>query len=140
MPELYPCTSCLCSLRYVAFVTGDIYLELKMCITVTTLPNTKALMREAENILYKHLSLENTITKLSQCLSEVFRTSVDITDVKEGSIQMDLLLKNFYKVEYMNDLSDEGVLTNLIDSWLMTEEIISCCQADDCYGSLLVTD
>ena len=48
-----------------------------------------------------------------------------------GSIMVDMVLGDLSKLEYIKKLSDKYVLSNIIDSILMTPEFIESCQAED---------
>ena len=51
-----------------------------------------------------------------------------------------MILEDLSKVEYIKELSDKWVLSNMIDSILMTSEFISTCQADDVAVEVVVDE
>ena len=56
---------------------------------------------------------------------------IKLDNVKMGSIRVDMRLSNLSKLEYIKDVSDKGVLSNIMDSILMTQEFIDSCRAED---------
>ena len=57
-----------------------------------------------------------------------------------GSIKLDVILADLSSLEYIKELSDTWVLTNIMDSILMTPEFIESCQAGDVSITALVNE
>ena len=75
-------------------------------------------------------SVENA-SKLAQDLSKKLEEAIEINNVRMGSIMVDMILRDLSKLEYIKYLSDNWVLSNMVDGILMTSEFIATCQADD---------
>ena len=101
-----------------------------ICLTVRTLPDTEEVQSQSEDILYQHLS-DEVIVALEGSLSEEFCTIVKLTNIRKGSIKMDMSIEDLSRLEYIKYLSDKGVLSDIIDCFLMTPDFISKCQAQD---------
>ena len=104
---------------------------LTLCITAKTLPDTEELRFTAENNLVTLLSSEEVIQALAQTLSEEFEATIKLTNVRTGSIKVDMMLGDLSRLDYIKGLSDEWVLSNIVDSILMTPEFIESCGAED---------
>ena len=85
----------------------------------------------AENNLLTKLSSEEVKSVLSQKLSGKLETDINLTNTRIGSIKVDVVLGNLFCLERLKELSDKWVLSNLMDSILMTPEFIESCQAED---------
>ena len=81
--------------------------------------------------MYNHIKSKEVLSKLSQDLTNEFATKIKLDKVTMGSIQMDMKLKDLTRLEYLKELSDKWVLSNIMDCILMTPEFIESCQADD---------
>ena len=79
----------------------------------------------------KHLSTNEGIKSLSNNLSETLDTPINLTNGRLGSIKVDMTLGDLSSLEYIKELSDTWVLSNIMDSILMTTEFIESCQAED---------
>ena len=104
---------------------------LTLCIITRTLPNNETVHTSAENNLLTLLSSEEVLTSLAQALSEEFEAYVKLEGVRKGSIKIDMILGNLSVLEYIKEMSDKWVLSNIVDSILITPEFISSCQAED---------
>ena len=104
---------------------------LTLCIITRTLPNNETVHTSAENNLLTLLSSEEVLTSLAQALSEEFEAYIKLEGVRKGSIKIDMILGNLSVLEYMKEMSDKWVLSNIVDSILITPEFISSCQAED---------
>ena len=106
-----------------------------MSITPNTIPDTDQVRESAARWLFKKLSSEVLLFLLSQTLSEVAEVTITLVNVRAGSIKVDMILGNMSRLEYIKELSDNWVLSNIVDSTLMTpefvEELIESCQAED---------
>ena len=71
------------------------------------------------------------IAALAESLSQEFCTIVELTNIRKGSIKMDMSIEDPSRLEYIKYLSDKGVLSDIIDCFLMTPDFISSCQAQD---------
>ena len=85
----------------------------------------------AQNNLLEHLSSEEGITSLSNSLSLTLDTPINLTNGRLGSIKVDMTLGDLSSLEYIKELSDSWVLSNIMDSILMTPEFIESCKAED---------
>ena len=77
------------------------------------------------------LSSEEVVQALAQTLSEEFEATIKLTNVRTGSIKVDMMLGDLSRLDYIKELSDEWVLSNIVDSILMTPEFIESCEAED---------
>ena len=77
------------------------------------------------------LSTEAELSRLAETLSDEFEATIKLDNVKMGSIRVDMRLGNVSKLEYIKDLSDKWVLSNIIDNILITPEFVESCQAED---------
>ena len=100
-------------------------------ITTKTLPDTEQVRQEAENNVFTLLASETAVKALSQSLSEELQATITLNNVRMGSIMVDMVLGDLSKLAYIKKLSDKYVLSNIIDSILMTPEFIESCQAED---------
>ena len=110
--------------------TGNPY-PLTIHITTKTLPDTEQVRQEAENNVFTLLASETAVKALSQSLSEELEATITLNNVRMGSIMVDMVLGDLSKLAYIKKLSDKYVLSNIIDSILMTPEFIESCQAED---------
>ena len=111
-------------------ITGN-GLKLTICMTTRTVPETDHVQELAERNLLEHLSSVEGITSLSNSLSETLDTPINLTNGRIGSIKVDAILEDLSSLEYIKELSDTWVLSNIMDSILMTPEFIESCQAED---------
>ena len=120
-------------------ITGNIP-PLTLVITTNTLPDSEQVHLEAENKIFSFLLSEEERSRLAQALSDEFKTTIKLDNVKMGSIRVDMRLANLSKLEYLKELSDKLVLTNIVDSILMTPEFIQSCQAEDVAISVIIDE
>ena len=104
--------------------------SLTIHITPRTHPDNEEVQAEAQNNVYRLLMPEETVTALSQTLSEAFKTKVNLQNVRLGSIMVDMMLEDLSKLEYIKDLSDKWALSNIVDNALITPEFLESCQAE----------
>ena len=127
--------------HYVYFLFfSDSTPPLTLRITTKTLPDTEEIQRDAQNNVYTLLTTEETVRALAKNLSDEFEAKVNLNNVRLGSIMVDMILEDLSKVEYIKELSDKWVLSNMIDSILMTSEFISTCLADDVAVEVVVDE
>ena len=111
-------------------VTGNVP-PLTMSITTGSDPDTEDVRNSTENNLFEQLSSGDNLKSLAQTLSKEFETSVQLENVRMGSIKVDMILGDMSRLEYIKELSDKYVLTNIVDSILITPEFIESCHAED---------
>ena len=99
-------------------------------LTARTLPDNEDIRIETENNLYTLLMSEAAIRALAEQLSEEFEAKIKLDNVRMGSIVVDMMLEDLSKLEYIKDLSDKWVLSNIVDSILVTPEFLESCQAE----------
>ena len=85
----------------------------------------------AETNLVNLLSSEDGRTSLSHTLSVKLSTKLKVTNACTGSIKVDIILEDLSSLEYMKELSDNLVLSNIMEMVLMTPEFIESCHAED---------
>ena len=102
-----------------------------MRIETKTLPDTEDFRCEAKDKVYTLLKSVENASKLAQDLSKKLEEAIEIKNVRMGSIMVDMILGDLSKLEYIKYLSDNWVLSNMVDGILMTPEFIATCQADD---------
>ena len=100
-------------------------------MTTKTLPDTEELKDEAENKVFTMLKSEKKVSNLAEELSEKLKTTIKLGNPKLGSITVDMIIEYLSQLEYIKYLSDNWVLSNMVDGILMTPEFISTCQAED---------
>ena len=105
--------------------------KLTICMTTRTVPETDHVQKIAENNLLKRLSSKEEIISLSTTLSETLDTPINLTNGRSGSVKVDAILEDLSSLEYIKELSDTWVLSNIMDSILMTPEFIESCHAED---------
>ena len=115
---------------YFLFISGS-STPLTIRITTNTVPDTKEIRYEAQINVYTQLTSEETVTKLAQDLSKKLEATVKLNNVRLGSIMVDMILGDLSKLEYIKYLSDNWVLSNMVDNILITPEFITTCQAED---------
>ena len=71
------------------------------------------------------------MASLSKFMSDTVDTKVKLENGRIGSIKVDAILEDLSSLEYIKELSDTWVLSNIMDSILMTPEFIESCQAED---------
>ena len=111
-------------------ITGSNH-PLTICITTKTEPDTEEIRYDAENKVYTLLTSKETVSKLAQDFSKKFEATVIVKNVRLGSIMVDMILGDLSKLEYIKYLSDNWVLSNMVDNILITPEFITTCQAED---------
>ena len=115
---------------YFLYISGSSP-PLTIRITTNTLPDTDEIRYEAQINVYTQLNSEETVTKLAQDLSKKLEATVKLDNVRLGSIMVDMILGDLSKLEYIKYLSDNWVLSNMVDNILITPEFITTCQAED---------
>ena len=98
-------------------------------LTARTLPDNEDIRIETENNLYTLLMSEGAIRALAEQLSEEFEAKIKLDNVRMGSIVVDMMLEDLSKLEYIKDLSDKWVLSNIVDNILITPDFLESCQA-----------
>ena len=71
------------------------------------------------------------MASLSKTMSDTVDTKIKLENGRIGSIKVDAILEDLSSLEYIKELSDTWVLSNIMDSILMTPEFIESCQAED---------
>ena len=108
---------------------------LTLFINTKTYPESDENQTEAETFVFEYLSSDEVLIKLAEALSEEFNTLITLGNVTMGSIKMDMHVADLSLIDYIKHLSDQGVLTNIIDNILMTPSFVSSCvsvcQAED---------
>ena len=120
-------------------ITGNIP-PLTLVITTNTVPDSEQVHLEAENNIFRLLLSEKERSRLAEALSDEFETTIKLDNVKMGSIRVDMRLGNLSKLEYLKELSDKLVMTNIVDSILMTPEFIESCQAEDVAINVIIDE
>ena len=103
--------------------------QLTMIITATTFPDAKEVKELAEENLSKVLSSDEAL--VSQTLSDKIGTKLNLTNTRLECVKVDVILRDISSLDYLKELSDKMVLTNIMDMILMTPEFIESCQAED---------
>ena len=113
---------------------------LTLDITTSTQPHTETVNISAENNLLSLLKSKEVLQSVAQTLSEQFEAHVKLTDVRKGSIKVDMVLEDLSGLEYIKEMSDKWALTNIVDNILMTQEFIESCQAEDVIIEVVVDE
>ena len=111
-------------------ITGNTE-ALTLIIETHTLPDNEDIHKKAENNLFSKLSSEEIKSELSQNLSRKLNTDVKLTDTVMGSIKVDIVMEDLSRLEHLKEMCDKWVLTNIMESILMTKELINSCGAED---------
>ena len=86
---------------------------------------------DAETQLLSLLADEEELATLTHKLSTEFEVTVKLDNVRTGTIKVDILLGDLTRLEYLKELSDKWVLSNILDRILMTPQFIASSQAED---------
>ena len=103
--------------------------QLTIILTTTTCPDTKEVKELSEKNLLEFLSSEQA--SVSQTLSDKIGTKLNLTNTRLECVKVDVILRDISSLDYLKELSDKMVLTNIMDMILMTPEFIESCQAED---------
>ena len=103
------------------YITG-ICRSLTVSITTAIVSDTEKVRVSTEKNLLKLLSSEEKLASLAQKLSEELEAEITLKNVRPGSIKVDMTLEDMACLEYIKELSDQWVLSNIVDSILMTPE------------------
>ena len=113
---------------------------LTICVFTRTIPDTEMVQIDAEKNIFRLLSNEEVVQTVAQALSDDFETHIKLSNIRIGSIQIDMMLEDLNRLEYIKELSDKYVLSNILDSVLMTPEFIESCQAEDVFVEALLDE
>ena len=113
------------------FCITDNFPPLIINVSTGTVPDTKEVRASAEKKLLILLSSDKQLASLSQNLCAELEVHIKLKNVRAGSIKIDMLLGDMSRLEYIKELSDKWVLSNVVDSILMTPEFIESCNAED---------
>ena len=120
----------------------DFYTHLVLCITgsipplvinikTCTVPDTEEVCASAEKELLKRVSSGDQLASLEQKLSYELKAPIKLKNGRSGSIKVDMILGDMSRLEYIKELSDKWVLSNIFDNILMNAEFIESCHAED---------
>ena len=113
---------------------------LTICVFTRTIPDTEMVQIDAEKNVFRLLSNEEVVQTVAQALSDDFETHIKLSNIRIGSIQIDMMIEDLSRLEYIKELSDKYVLSNILDSVLMTPEFIESCQAEDVFVEALLDE
>ena len=102
-----------------------------LLVSAKTQPDNKEILCDAENKLLALLSNEKELETLAQKLSTEFKATVKLNSVRMGTVKVDMLLGDLTRLEYLKELSDKWVLSNIVDRILITPDFIESCLAED---------
>ena len=102
-----------------------------LLLSAKTQPDNAEILCDAENKLLALLSNEKELETLAQKLSTEFKATVKLDSVRTGTVKMDMLLGDLTRLEYLKELSDKWVLSNIVDRILLTPDFIESCLAED---------
>ena len=88
---------------------------------------------EAETNVFELVSTKHIQTQMARVLSESFQTNTELSNVRMGSINIDMMIEDLSRLDYIKELSDKWVLSNIVDSILMTPEFFESCLAEDVF-------
>ena len=74
---------------------------------------------------------EKELETLAQKLSTEFKATVKLDSARTGTVKMDMLLGDLTRLEYLKELSDKSVLSNIVDRILITPDFVESCLAED---------
>ena len=115
---------------FILCITGSIPC-LVVNINTCTVPDTTEVHAFAENKLLELLSSDDQLAIFQQTLSDELKSPIELKNGRSGSIRVDMILGDMSRLEYIKELSDKWVLSNIFDNILMTAEFIESCHAED---------
>ena len=123
-------------------VSGNYSRTLKIKLDTKVEPENEENKHDATDTLCSYLSDSSVQEKLTKDLSEELNTElhVEVDKVYEGSVMIDLRLKDYTELENIKYQSDTGVLSNIFGSLLLTPEYLSSCLADKVHIDAKVDD
>ena len=117
----------------VSSFSDNVELNLRLKAETKTEPIEHTFQKDAEVKLYRELEKSQTKKKLSKYLGEQLDTEVTITKIQSGSILIDLKIRSTKALEGIKYLSDQGVLSNMVGSVILTRDFVATCRADNVY-------
>ena len=106
---------------------------LKVNLKTKVKPNSEENKKDATDKLYSYLKKPHVQKELSKRLSKKLNTELEVDDVNKGCVIIDLRLKDYTELENIKSLSDNGVLSTIFGSLLLTAEYLSTCLAEKVY-------
>ena len=103
---------------------------LKLSIEASPEPPTEENRQDAIDQLYSRLNTNDGRRDLSQYLSNGLDSKISVDKVYKGSIILDLKVKTYSALHEIKYLSDQGVLSNMLNCFLITPEYKAACQAE----------
>ena len=112
-----------------SFLVAGNFPVLILIITTSTQPDTETVHTSAQANLLQLLQTAEVLQSLAQKLSEAFEVHIKLSYVREGSIKVDMMLEDLSGLEYIKEMSDKWVLSNIVDNFLITPKFMESCQA-----------
>ena len=111
---------------------------LKLKLDTMVEPDSKINNQDATDQLYRYLSSPSVQNQLSIDLSKKLDTELQVYNIDKASVMIELIMKNFEKIENIKSLSDTGVLSNILGSLLLTPKYMSLCKTTYMYKVLCI--
>ena len=108
------------------------YDEVKVIIEVqkTRPSNSQAEKEDAQNITFEEVSKSENRRRLEEKLSDELETQVKIIKVSEGSVIIHMTLEGKDSLSTLVFMSDTGLLSSRMQSYLVTQEYLDRCKAE----------
>ena len=103
---------------------------LKLSIEASPEPANEAYRLDATDQLYARLTTNDGRKDLSEYLSDGLDSKISVDKVYKGSIILELKVKTYSALHEIKYLSDQGVLSNMLNCFLVTPEYKAACQAE----------
>ena len=111
---------------------------LKLKLNTMVEPDSEINNQDATDQLYRYLSSQSVQNQLSEDLSKKLDTELQVYNIDKASVMIELIMKNFEKIENIKSLSDTGVLSNILGSLLLTPKYMSLCKTTYMYKVLCI--
>ena len=97
---------------------------------VTTHPESTENTQNATDQLYSVLDSPGARQSLSQYLTEETDIDLSVHRIVRGSFFIDLKMKDYLELEEIKYLSDQGVLSIMLNFYLITKDFLQSCLAE----------
>ena len=96
----------------------------------TSPSNSQEEKEDAQNIMFYEVSKSVNRRRLEEKLSDELETKVNIIDVYIGSVIIHITLEDEEALDTLVFMSDTGLLSSRMQSYLVTPEYLDCCKAE----------
>ena len=103
---------------------------LRLSVEVSAEPDSPSNTRQALDLLYERLDTTRARQRLTQYLVEETDVDLSVCRISRGSLFIDVKITDYSQLEEIKYLSDQGVLSNMLNYYLITEDFKQTCQAE----------